>query len=274
MITPILESPMVKIPRVGIGTYKLTGNDGINVIEAALENGYRHIDTANSYENEKEVGKAIQNSRIDRSELFITSKIWPSQYENIQKATFESLRKLQLDYVDLMLLHWPSDNNETNLEALEQLHAVKEKGYVKNIGVSNFNISQLKSALTVAQVICNQVEYHPYLSQEKMLEFLRSQQMFMTAYRPLAYGKVSTEKIIQEIAIHHSRTPAQVTLRWMIQQDVVVIPKTSSTERLRENIQLFDFQLSDAEMKSIFSISNGTRLVNPEFSPEWDDDKA
>lgn len=264
------EHPLISIPFIGLGTYRLNGKEGIKVISEALELGYKHLDTAAFYHNEVEVGSAVKQSSQKRDNLFITTKIWPEDFDNVLKATETSLKKLQMDDVDLLLLHWPSDEKRNSL-ALHSLNDVLQKGYAKNVGVSNFNIHQLSTAKKIAPVICNQVEYHPYLSQQKMLTCLKKEKMFCTAYRPIANGKVADDPVLKSIAYSYKKTPAQISLRWLIQQDVVAIPKTSSLERLKENISIFDFTLTEKEMKAIFSICNGTRQVDSSFSPEWDE---
>lgn len=258
------------IPKVGLGTYKLTGNDGEKAILHALETGYRHIDTAKMYENESQVGQAIRKSVIDRENIFVTTKIWPTDFRELIAKTEDSLKQLKTDYVDLLLLHWPADD-ESNRIGTELLNEVLHKGYAKNVGVSNFNISQLEKAIATAPVVCNQAEYHPFLSQEKMLGFLRQHDLFFTAYRPLAQGKVSADPVLKEIAAKYGKTAGQVALRWIAQQDdIAMIPKSSSPERQKENIDIFDFELTGKEMEQIFALERNERLTDPATAPEWD----
>lgn len=270
MTSDTITKKSMTIPKIGLGTYKITGNEGMKSIQNALEIGYRHIDTARMYENEGEVGQAIQNSSVDRESVFITTKIWPSDFRQLIAKTEDSLKQLKTDRIDLLLLHWPSDT-ESNKIGTDLLHEAWEKGYAKNIGVSNFNIDQLKQARSQAAIVCNQVEYQPYLSQEKMLDYLRSEDMFLTAYRPLAMGKVMDDQVLLEIASNHNKTISQVVLRWLIQQDdIVMIPKSFSAERQKENLHVFDFELSAEEMNRIFKLSRNERLTNPEQAPKWD----
>ena len=258
------------IPKIGFGTYRLTGNEGIKSIEDALQIGYRHVDTAQVYDNEKEVGTAIMKSGINREEIFITTKIFPPDFKNLIAAVEGSLKKLKTDYIDLLLLHWPSDD-ESNKQGIDYLNEAINKGYTKSIGVSNFNLDQLSKAVAQAPIICNQVEYHPYISQQKMLTYLRGNNMFLTAYSPLAKGKVIKDATLQEIARKYKRTTSQVVLRWLIQQgDIAVIPKASSTERIKENLNIFDFELTDEDMLEIFKLSNEQRITNPAWAPKWD----
>ena len=254
MSTDTIIKRGITIPMVGVGTYQLTGSDGEKSIETALQLGYRHIDTAQFYKNEEEVGNAIHNSGLARENIFLTTKIWPSDFHRIIAAVENSLRKLQTAYVDLLLLHWPSDD-ETNKKAVDSLNKVLSKGYSKSIGVSNFSISQLDSAIALAPLICNQVEYHPFLAKQKMLAYLKEQDMFLTAYSPLALGKVAKNTLLMDIARKYKKTASQVALRWLIQQDdVAVIPKASSMERQKQNLDIFDFELSSEDMASIFAL--------------------
>jgi 2,5-diketo-D-gluconate reductase B len=258
------------IPKIGLGTYKLTGNEAITSIEDALQAGYRHIDTAQMYANEKEVGKAVKNSGLDRDELFITTKIWPSDFKRLVPATENSLRKLDMEQVDLLLLHWPTDE-ESNKAGLGFLNEVLEKGYTKYVGVSNFTIPQLEQAVELAPIVCNQVEYHPFLSQEKMLHWLTDHDLFLTAYRPLAMGRVLNNPILLDMAKQYHKTPGQIVLRWLIQQDnVAAVPKASTPERQKENIGVFDFELTIDDMQRISWLSKDERLTDPDWAPQWD----
>ncbi len=270
MISEKITLKSVEIPKVGLGTYQVTGIEGTKSIEDALRIGYRHIDTAQAYDNEEEVGNAIKNSGISREQIFITTKVWPSNFERLMAAVEGSLEKLKTGYTDLLLLHWPSDD-EANKAAIDLLNEALNKGYTKTIGVSNFNLEQLARAITQAPIICNQVEYHPFISQQKILNYLREQHMFLTAYSPLALGKVFKNETLQEIAKKHNRTTSQVTLRWLIQQgDIAVVPKASSTERRKENLCIFDFELTNDDMVTISGLDKGERLGNPAWAPKWD----
>lgn len=257
------------IPRIGLGTYKLTGSEGEAAILNALEMGYRHIDTARMYGNEREVGNALRRSGLEREQVFITTKIWPSDFNDLLAKTEGSLRQLQTGYIDLLLLHWPTDDL-TNAKGAELLNEALDKGYARQAGVSNFSIPQLKQAGAIAPVICNQVEYHPYLSQEKMLEYLRQNDMFLTAYRPLAQGRVSGDAVLREIAAVHRKTEGQIVLRWLLQQDeIAMIPKSASATRQKENLDVFDFELSAAEMESIFALERNERLTDHQTGQTW-----
>lgn len=259
----------IHIPKIGLGTYKLTGNEGQQAIQNAIEMGYRHIDTARMYGNEREVGNAIRSSGVEREKIFVTTKIWPSDFKELIAKTEDSLNQLQTEYVDLLLLHWPADD-QTNETGTQLLNEALEKGYARHVGVSNFNLLQLEKARQIAPIVCNQVEYHPYLSQEKLLNDLRANDMFLTAYRPLAQGKVSGDPVLEAIAAKHGKTAGQVVLRWLLQQDdVAMIPKSASVERQRENLEIFDFELSGDEMQEIFGLERGERLTEHQTGGEF-----
>lgn len=270
MLPEVLVKKSLNVPCMGFGTYKLTGRECIKAVEDALLAGYRHIDTAQFYNNEEEVGKAIHNSGIDRDKIFITTKIFPTEFKRLLNATEESLRKLKSNHVDLLLLHWPSDD-ESNRKAMDALNEAIKRGYTKSIGVSNFNIEKLKDALLIAPIICNQVEFHPYISQQKMLSFLKEHGMYLTAYSPLAKGRVVHDGVLKEVAFRNNKTISQVVLRWLVQQgDIAVIPKATSAERIRENLDVFDFELSGEDMKVISGLSGDHRINNSIWSPVWD----
>ncbi|TXI86274.1 MAG: aldo/keto reductase [Crocinitomicaceae bacterium] len=270
MTSETLHTTKLEIPKIGLGTYKLNDAEGQQAILHALEVGYRHIDTAKMYANETEVGNAIRLSQMDRDSIFVTTKIWPSDFNDLLAKTEDSLRQLRTDHVDLLLLHWPTDEL-TNQRGAELLLKAQEKGYAKHIGVSNFTIAQLKTTLEIAPIVCNQVEYHPFLGQTKMLDFLRDNALFLTAYRPLALGNIDHEALLQSLAEKHQKTVGQIVLRWLIQQqDVVVIPKSGNKARQLENISIFDFELSEDEMHAMFALNRNERLTNPETAPRWD----
>lgn len=261
-----------KVPSLGFGTFRLGGADCLDGVADALERGYRHIDTAQMYKNEEFVGEAIKKSGIDRDDIFLTTKVTPDNMpvEKFLPSVEESLKKLNTDHVDLLLIHWPSDD-ETNKAALAELASAKEKGYTRLIGVSNFPVRLLEYAKKQEDIFCNQVEYHPYLGQEKILKFLRENDMMLTAYSPLGIGKILKDDVIISIAEKYGHSPAQIVLRWHIQQEnVAAIPKASDKKHRQSNFEIFDFELSDDDMKSIFDLDQKNRLVNPPWGPEWD----
>lgn len=242
----------VKIPVIGYGTYQIKDP---KIIKQAIQAGYRHIDTAISYDNEEQVGKAWRESGISREELFITTKIPPGQLSSsqVKEALNESLGKLKSDYVDLLLIHWPSDNGVPLEETLNAFEEARKEGKARNIGVSNFQPELFEKALDLADIICNQVEYHPYNVQESIKEICKSRDIALTAYTPIAKNKVADSDVINEIANKYSKTPAQVTLRWLIEQDqVIVIPRSSNPDHIKANIDIFDFELTEEERNNIF----------------------
>ncbi|MBC7383371.1 MAG: aldo/keto reductase [Bacteroidia bacterium] len=267
-----IELDSIKVPSLGLGTYGMDDNACSNAVTTALHIGYRHLDTAQMYNNEEAVGTGISKSDVNRSAIFLTTKVLPV---NFSKAKFipsveESLRKLKCEYIDLLLIHWPSDETSNQI-AVEQLLLCKDKCYAKLIGVSNFTLNQMKLAQKSAPVICNQVEYHPYLGQHLMLEYLQQQELMLTAYRPLAMGKVLKEPLIINLAVKYNRTPNQIVLRWLIQQkNVAVIPKASNEKHQQSNFEIFNFSLLQDDMNRIFNLNTGTRFVDPTFAPDWD----
>ncbi len=262
----------VDVPALGLGTWQLEGADCTEAVHHALSLGYRHIDTAQGYDNEEFVGKGLKQGGVARDEIFLTTKVKPDNFKHDQvlASTRESLSKLETDYVDLLLLHWP--NPEVPLqETLGALVALREEGAVRHIGVSNFPAKLVDEAQGTTTIFANQVEYHPYLGQEKLLEQARAQDYMLTAYSPIAQGEVTGDEILKAIGEAHGKSPVQVTLRWLVQQDhVVAIPKASSEKNRVSNFEIFDFELSDDEMARVFALARGERMVDPDFSPEWD----
>ena len=261
-----------EIPQLGFGTFQIT-EDCSNLVKLAIENGYRHIDTAQLYNNEAEVGQGIKDASITRDNIFLTTKVWPDQFSKSKflPSVGESLKKLKTDYVDLLLLHWPNPDIDVR-ETLEELLKAQEKGYAKYIGVSNFNTKLLQQTLDFgAPIITNQVEYHPYINQEILKTFLQDKNIPLTAYCPIARGKVLEEETIKDIAQAHQKTTGQICLRWHIQQDnVIAIPKTATPSRITENFAIFDFELSPEEMQQINALQKEEgRIISPK-NVEWD----
>ncbi len=245
-----------KVPSLGLGTYRLTGDACERAVQRALSIGYRHVDTAQMYGNETEVGRGIEDSGIDRGEIFLTTKVWPSDFahDRVIQKSHESLKKLRTDYVDLLLMHWPGDDVPLG-ETLEAMRQLQEEGSVMHIGVSNFSTSLVEEATAYAEVFCNQVQYHPYRSQDALLEQAQKLDYLLTAYTPLSRGGVRDDATLREIGEAHGKTATQVTLRWLVQQEKVSpIPKATGEEHLRENLDVFDFELSGEEMDRISSL--------------------
>ena len=262
------------IPVLGLGTFQLPDDTAREITAAALSAGYRHIDTAQIYRNEEGVGTAIKNSGIARDEIFLTTKVWRESLsrKDFMPSVEESLRKLKTDYVDLLLIHWP--NKEVPVaEYMEQLMEVQRKGYTRYIGVSNHTTALLDEVLaTGADIITNQVEYHPLLDQTKLYNYLREKGITLTAYSPIAQGKVLGNATLKSIAEKYDKNEAQISLRWLIQQEgVLAIPRTSKAERLSSNIDIFDFELTQEEVAQINQLrQQNTRVVNPSWAPAWD----
>lgn len=264
-----------KIPALGYGTWQLKGKDCEHGVHKALEIGYRHIDTAQIYENEAEVGHALSQSGIARGDLFLTTKVWMANLEEklFRPSVEESLKKLKTDYVDLLLIHWPV-TQVSFAEQMKSLRAVHEAGLARMIGVSNFTVAQMREVREElgAPVVNNQVEYHPFLSQKPVLDYVRAHDMFLTAYSPLARGKVRDDATLRELADKHGKNPGQIALRWLIQQErVAAIPKAASEENLRANFDIFDFSLDADDMHRINLLTqHANRLINPDWAPKWD----
>lgn len=264
----------IDIPEIGLGTYKLHDRECSNAVRMALDLGYRHIDTAQMYKNEREIGEALSVSNVPREEIFLTTKIWHTNldHEDVLQTTEETLRNLDTPYVDALLIHWPNDQYDLR-KTIEAMLVLRDQGKAMNIGVSNFPLSMLKEVNEEirAPIFCNQVEFHPFLDQLDLLDYAIENDILLTAYSPLAQGNVMEDEVLQEIAETHGKTPAQISLRWLIEQEnVVAIPKASSKEHLQANIDIFDFELSDDEFDRIDHLQKKERLVNPSFAPKWD----
>jgi 2,5-diketo-D-gluconate reductase B len=242
------------------------------VVLEAIELGYRLIDTAVRYNNEEAVGAAIAAASVPRDELIVSTKL-PLECTTtmVAKHARASLGRLGVDYLDLLLMHWPNKKvpQEETLYAMAQL---REEGLVRWVGVSNFTAPQVQRALTVTPLLTNQIEYHPYLDQALALEIAEREDLLITAYSPLADGRALKDPVITDIAARHGVSAGQVTLRWLVQQDrVVTIPKTATSARLRENLDVFGFELTADEMRVISAMAEGHRTMNPAFAPTWDD---
>jgi 2,5-diketo-D-gluconate reductase B len=273
---PIVEAKGARIPILGLGTWDLRGRVCTHAVEQALRLGYRHIDTAEMYDNEREVGEGLRASGVKRDDIFVTTKIWPSHFapRELERTARESLMRLRLSEVDLLLLHWP--NPQVPLaETLGALCKVKRDGLARHIGVSNFGVSLLDEALQLSSepLVCDQFECHPFLDQSKLIAACRRQRTAVVAYSPIAKGRARDDETLSRIGAAHNKTAAQVSLRFLVQQNIVVIPRTSKVERLAENAAIFDFALSEPEMARIAALAHRDgRLVNFSFSgrPSWD----
>jgi 2,5-diketo-D-gluconate reductase B len=269
-----VEANGAKIPAIGLGTWELRGRACARLVEQAIKLGYRHIDTAQVYENEREVGEGLRASGVRREEVFVTTKVWTTHFapNDLERSTKDSLAKLRLSEVDLLLLHWPNPQVPLS-ETLGALARVKQLGMVKHIGVSNFTVALIEQAVAACPepLACDQVEYHPYLDQTKVKEACARHGMALIAYSPVAKGRVKEDATLTRIGRAHGKTAAQVCLRWLVQQNACAIPRTSRIERLSENIDIFDFALSDEEVAEISAMATAKgRLTDYGFAPKWD----
>ncbi len=263
------------VPALGFGTWQLRGKECTAAVAKAIDIGYRHIDTAQIYENEADVGAAIAGAGIERKEIFLTTKVWMTNVKDgaLQSSVDESLKKLKTDHVDLLLIHWPV-KDVPFAEQMKSLAQVKAAGKARLLGVSNFTVAQMKEVVEElkAPIVNNQVEYHPYLSQQPVLDYINEHNMFLTAYSPLARGKVNDSKVLKEIGKKLGKTPGQVALRWLLEQDnVAAIPKAASEKHMRENFEIFDFSLTEDEMRRIHAEARPDgRMISPDWAPKWD----
>lgn len=252
----------VKMPRLGLGVFKVSdGEEVVESVKAAIRNGYISIDTAAIYKNEEGVGQAIKESGIAREELFVTSKVWNSEqgYETTLQAFETSLNLLDLDYLDLYLIHWPGvDKYKDTWKALEKLY---KDGRVRAIGVSNFQIHHLQNLMSDCEIkpMVNQVEFHPHLTQKELLAFCKNEGIQMEAWSPLKQGQLLEEPVLTKIAQKYNKSVAQVILRWDLQHDVVTIPKSIKENRIKENVNIFDFELTQEDMENIDSLNQDSR---------------
>jgi 2,5-diketo-D-gluconate reductase B len=275
-VTHAVEANGARIPLLGLGTWELQGRTGIRIVEQALRLGYRHIDTAELYDNEREVGEGLRASGVQRDDVFVTTKVWPSHFAppSLERAAKESLVRLRLSEVDLLLLHWP--NPQVPLaETLGALCKVKRSGLARHIGISNFTVALVEEAVRLSSepLVCNQIECHPFLDQSKVVSACRRHGLAVVAYTPLARGRAVRDPVLIEIGRQHGKSAVQVCLRWLVQQDICVIPRTAKIQRLDGNAAIFDFTLSDDEMARIGRLAHPRgRVVNYAYSgaPDWD----
>jgi 2,5-diketo-D-gluconate reductase B len=262
------------MPGIGFGTLGNVGDAGSALVEAALAEGYRYIDTSRYYGNEEAVGRALARSAVPRGDIWVTTKLLHPKSPPQPDIAFEldkSLRLLQTDYVDLLLIHWP--NPKLSLErVLGEFVALRKQGKARTIGVSNFPMALLRQSLEiVGDLVANQIEYHPHLNQRPLLDLMRERGPVLIAHSPLARGAVLNDPVLQEIAKKRQLSVAQVALRWLVQQErVVAIPGALNVGQLRENLKVLEVTLTNDEMAAISALARGTRIVNPPHGPVWD----
>ena len=264
----------VQVPALGFGTWQLVGAGCTRAIRLALDIGYRHIDTAQIYENEAEVGQGIADSGIARNELFVTTKLWTTNFTAplVASSMEDSLSKLQMDYVDLLLIHWPNPKVPMG-ETLAAMQELLKKGKTRAIGVSNFPVAHMREAVEVhgAPIVCNQVEYHVQLTQRAVMEYARAHNMMITAYSPLGRGNLSKHPLLTEIGAKYGKSSSQVALRWLVEQEgVSTIPKAAHEKNARSNFDIFNFELSAEDHQALATLAGNNRLISPDFSPQWD----
>ncbi len=270
----VVESHGARIPILGFGTMTLKEDQCVQLVEAALTLGYRHLDTAQMYGNEREVGSGMRGSGLKREDIFLTTKVWFTRLAagDFERSVDESLERLAIPWVDLLMVHWP--NAQVPLaESIATLCKTKKAGLTKHIGVANFNIAMIEEALNLASepIAVLQIETHPYLDQSKVIAAARRHAMAVVGYCPLTRGKVPADPTLQKIGRAHGKTPAQVALRFLEQQQIIPIPRTSKRERLAENLGSFDFALNEAEMAEIAKLRRpDSRIVSPPQAPKWD----
>lgn len=270
-MTKTLTIQGVQVPRLGLGTWMLDGDACVEGVRHALELGYRHIDTARAYENEREVGRGIAESGVPREQIFLTTKLWRDglRAAQVREQAERSLAALGTDYVDLLLIHWP--NPEVPLEeTLGAMTQLREEGLVRHLGVSNFPAPLLERALDLAPLVADQVEYHPYLGQPALLELARRRDVMITAYSPFAHGKLLRDPVLAEIGEAHGMSAAQVALRWLLDQpEVSAVPKAASPDKREANFRALGFELTEAERARIAGLERGGREIDPSWAPDW-----
>jgi diketogulonate reductase-like aldo/keto reductase len=273
-MTPIVKSNGAEIPAIGLGTWDARGDAVVRAVTAALDAGYRHIDTAAMYGNEAEVGEAIRNHVTPREQIFVTTKVWSSELANgrLQKSAEASLKRLQMDQVDLLLIHWPSRSVPFREQVLALCEA-KRRGLARHVGVSNFTPKFLEEAVAIANepIVTNQVEHHPWLDQRELMATARRLGVSITSYSPLGRARLLDEPAIVEIARAKAKTRAQIALRWHIQQPMnIAIPKSVNPKRIAENIDVFGFELTGEEIGRISGLARKDgRMVQGSYPIDW-----
>ncbi|MFL1455863.1 2,5-didehydrogluconate reductase DkgB [Marinobacter sp. GN3S48] len=264
------------LPKIGMGTFRLKGNDARDAVKSALSLGYRHIDTAQMYENEAEVGDGIVSSGIPRREIFLTTKIWYDKLHasDLINSLHDSLARLKTDHVDLALIHWPSPGDEVPMsEYLGALRDARREGLADHIGISNFTCAQMDQAKDIlgdSPIFTNQVEVHPFLSNRKVIEHARELGIPVTGYMPLAVGKVMEDDTLIRIGAEHNASPAQIAIAWIASKGVAAIPSSTRSRHQKANLDALKIRLSEEEIAAIDQLDRNERIANPGFAPNWD----
>jgi diketogulonate reductase-like aldo/keto reductase len=275
MLTPLVHANGAAIPAIGLGTWPMKGEEAARAVARALEAGYRAVDTAAMYGNEDAVGEGLRAAGVPRADVFVTTKVWYTDLAPgaLQRSAEASLKRLGVDEVDLLLIHWP--NPVIALEgSIAALCDAKRHGLARHVGVSNFPVALLDRAVSLATepLVANQCEYHPHLDQTKLLAACRRHGLAFLSYAPIGKGAVLDDAAVRDVAARHGRTPAQVVLRWHVQQEgVAAIPKSANPQRIAENLDVFGFTLSDEDMRAVSGLAQPEgRMVAPGWSPSWD----
>ncbi len=261
------------VPALGFGTYELTGDECRRSVIIALESGYRHIDTARAYGNEDEVGAGMAESGLPRDGIFLTSKVWfdDLDYDPLMREIDASLRALRTDFLDLALVHWPTEKVPLE-ETFRALSRLQEEKLIRHFGVSNFTPKWLELALELGGVFCNQVEYHPLLRQRRLHGMALEHDLLLTAYAPLAQGALHDNEVLQAIAGRHDATPEQIALAWLLEQpNVAAIPRSGNPDHIRSNFRALEIRLDDEDRRRIDELPGDRRQINPDFAPAWDE---
>src|SRR5215831_4762406 len=270
----IVEANGARIPALGLGTMTLKENVCVDIVSAALRGGYSHLDTAQMYGNESEVGEGIRASGVARENVFLTTKAWHNRLAagDLERSVDESLTRLKLSYVDLLLIHWPNAAIPLK-DTLAALGKVKRAGLTRHIGVANFTVALIEEAVRLADepLVTNQIEVHPFIDRSKVMAVCRRHGLAITAYCPVARGQAPGDAVLGRIGAAHGKSPAQISLRYLVQQGIVPIPRSANPQHLADNIAIFDFSLSGAEMAELERLKSANkRIVNPPHAPQWD----
>lgn len=269
-----IDANGARIPIVGLGTWQLRDNTAVRIVSESLRLGYRHVDTAAMYGNEAEVGEGVRASGIKRDDVFLTTKVWPENIGagDLERSVEESLKKLKFPHADLVLIHWPNEKVPLS-ESIAALNNVKRQGLARHIGVSNFNVALIEEAVKLSKepLVTNQIELHPFIDGDKVIDACRKHGLSVTAYCPVARGNAVGNGVLESIGKAHGKSAPQISLRYLVQQGIIVIPRTSKVEHLKDNLAIFDFELSRAEMDKVHALAHsGGRVVKVGFAPAWD----